>query len=1076
MALAVVNNYNFSNISGGTGGRGGDSQGTGGAGGVGGGPTFTINNSFEVAQLEKLLAEKLEKWLGSPPDMKQKQHDTAQLHKQGTGQWFLESEKFLEWEQNAGSLWIEGPSGAGKSVLSSMVIEKLFADREKITANHHAIAFFYFDFRNKATQSVEIALCRILLQLSAQCSHPYKTLDEYYVSSNGQKLPRYEDLQRLLYKLLPELGQTYIVLDALDECDSTNFTRLVTLVSVLRAWTETSLHLLITSQTRDVFTKGFNNVARIALDFTVTWNDIEFFVTSELQTNSDLEAWQPHATEVTEQITCKSNGMFRLAACLLIELVHYVYPEDEDLNKVLETLPDDLFGIYDRFMLAIPKEWFPYAEAALRWTMFNKGWGYNDKITLSRLADAIAFQFSDPMQYNYKPNRQKANISTILKWLTGLIQAGECYLAYFGDHPLEDEAVDNHPLANYAAEHWYDHLSYSNDKQSLLALALQLLKDDSKGYHALFHLVIDWNSAVLPPLYVCCQQGYWECVPHLLANGAVINIEGEDGNPLSLAAARGPFEIVQLLLEKGADINAIGGIYGSALGVASWRAKLEIVQLLLEKGADINLAGGEYGSALGAASYRGKLEIVQLLLEKGADINLAGGEWGSALGAASYGGKLEIVQLLLEKGADINLAGGEWGSALGAASYRGKLEIVQLLFEKGAEINLAGGEWGSALSAASYGGELEIVQLLLEKGAEINLAGGEWGSALGADINLAAGEWGSALSAASYGGELEIVQLLLEKGADINLAGGEWGSALGAASYRGELEIVQLLLEKGAEINLAGGEWGSALGAASYRGELEIVQLLLEKGADINLAGGEWGSALSAASYRGELEIVQLLLEKGADINLAGGEYGSALSAASYGGELEIVQLLLEKGADINLAGGEWGSALGAASYGGDLEIVQLLLEKGADINLAGGEWGSALGAASYGGELDIVQLLLEKGAEINLAAGEYGTALGVASFGGEQEVVQLLLEKGADISLAGGRFGSALAAASASKGGQPLDAVHFLLNNGADVKTQGSCALREATIAGHQDIVILLKKHGAVLDEEGKLNNSEAM
>lgn len=155
---------------------------------------------------------------------------------------------------------------------------------------------------------------------------------------------------------------------------------------------------------------------------------------------------------------------------------------------------------------------------------------------------------------------------------------------------------------------------------------------------------------------------------------------------------------------------------------------------------------------------------------------------------------------------------------------------------------------------------------------------------------------------------------------------------------------------------------------------------------------------------------------------------------------------------------------------------MQLLFEKGAEINLAGGNYGSALGAASYGGRQKSVQLLLEKGADINLAGGNYGSALGAASYGDRQKIVQLLLEKGANISLAGGIFGSALAAASASKWGQPLDTVHILLNNGADVKTQGNCALKEATNAGHQDIVTLLKEHGGVLDEEEKLESSEAM
>ncbi|KAJ7830256.1 hypothetical protein B0H14DRAFT_3872712 [Mycena olivaceomarginata] len=65
--------------------------------------------------------EKLEKWLEAPPTMSRKQHDTESLRKEGTGRWFLEGDKFIEWQDHAGTLWIEGPSGAGKSVLSNRI-------------------------------------------------------------------------------------------------------------------------------------------------------------------------------------------------------------------------------------------------------------------------------------------------------------------------------------------------------------------------------------------------------------------------------------------------------------------------------------------------------------------------------------------------------------------------------------------------------------------------------------------------------------------------------------------------------------------------------------------------------------------------------------------------------------------------------------------------------------------------------------------------------------------------------------------------------------------------------------------
>ncbi|KAF7361006.1 putative Ankyrin repeat and socs box protein [Mycena sanguinolenta] len=293
-------------ICGGTGGPGGDANtgGTGGAGGTGAGPTVHFTNISSVIDIGKL-----EKWLQCPPDMRQKQHDIEALHMEGTSQWFFDSKEFTEWEDNAGVLWIEGPSGTGKSVLSSAVIQKLFQEQTQLTAHSPAVAFFYFDFRSQDTQSLEIALRRIVLQLSAQLHHPYEALEEYWGFSKGQKLPSYQDLFTLLFKLLSGLQRTYIVFDALDESGSNNFNRLVELVSVLQAWTETPVHLLITSQTRDIFTKSFADINHIMLHSNIMEKDIELFVANELRTNANLKAWQPNATLVTLQITRKANGM-----------------------------------------------------------------------------------------------------------------------------------------------------------------------------------------------------------------------------------------------------------------------------------------------------------------------------------------------------------------------------------------------------------------------------------------------------------------------------------------------------------------------------------------------------------------------------------------------------------------------------------------------------------------------------------------------------------------------------------------------------------------------------------------------
>jgi ankyrin repeat domain-containing protein 50 len=68
-----------------------------------------------------------------------------------------------------------------------------------------------------------------------------------------------------------------------------------------------------------------------------------------------------------------------------------------------------------------------------------------------------------------------------------------------------------------------------------------------------------------------------------------------------------------------------------------------VVQLLLDRGADVNAQGGRYSNALQAASAGGDEKVVQLLLDKGADVNVQGGHYGNALQAASAGGHEKVV-------------------------------------------------------------------------------------------------------------------------------------------------------------------------------------------------------------------------------------------------------------------------------------------------------------------------------------------------------------------------------------------------------------------------------------------------
>ncbi len=317
-------------------------------------------------------------------------------------------------------------------------------------------------------------------------------------------------------------------------------------------------------------------------------------------------------------------------------------------------------------------------------------------------------------------------------------------------------------------------------------------------------------------------------------------------NDLMEASRLGHIEVVQALINKGADLNAKRTDGVTALMIASDKGYKEVVQALLDKGADVNAKKTDGVTALIIASQNGHQEVVQSLIAKEADVNAKRTDGVTALMIASQNGYQEIVQSLIAKGADVNAKRTDGVTALMVASQNGHQAVVQSLLAKGADLNAEDKDGKTALMAASTNRHTEIVQLLLAKGA---------------DVNLEDRDGKTALMVACQEGHHEVVQLLLDKGADVNAKRTDGLTALMIASQEGHQEVVKLLLAKGADVNAKMNNGETALMIASYRGHKELMKLLLVKGANVNAKMNNGETALSHASRK---EIKELLIRAGA--------------------------------------------------------------------------------------------------------------------------------------------------------------------------------------------------------------------
>ena len=101
------------------------------------------------------------------------------------------------------------------------------------------------------------------------------------------------------------------------------------------------------------------------------------------------------------------------------------------------------------------------------------------------------------------------------------------------------------------------------------------------------------------------------------------------------------------------QIDAEAGDFGNALQAASYGGYDQIMHMLLEKRANVNAPGVYYGNALQVASALGHVQVVQTLLYRGAEIKGRKGE--AAIRSASRNHRDEVVQMLLDNGAEVSL-------------------------------------------------------------------------------------------------------------------------------------------------------------------------------------------------------------------------------------------------------------------------------------------------------------------------------------------------------------------------------------------------------------------------------------
>jgi ankyrin repeat protein len=303
------------------------------------------------------------------------------------------------------------------------------------------------------------------------------------------------------------------------------------------------------------------------------------------------------------------------------------------------------------------------------------------------------------------------------------------------DDCADKASIEKIPLLQYAAEYWYQHVSYGKVESQTQDAMNRFFDTDKPHFSAWVRIQDQYDlftvseseppsdvPLLAAPAYFAARMGFHGLVEHLIRKHPqqVNRLGGLYGTPLHASVLGGHTEVAQVLFAHGADINSRTADNWTPLHFASQEGHLEVGKWLLNLGAVVDFQNdGQRDTPLHLATSHGHLEVARLLLERNAEVNSRNSLGSTPLLNASANGNPDVVLLLLDYNADVHLSDKNEDTPLHFAAIYGHLKVARLLITHRAEVNSRNILGYTPLLNALANRKPDVVRLLLDNGADV---------------------------------------------------------------------------------------------------------------------------------------------------------------------------------------------------------------------------------------------------------------------------------------------------------------------------------------------------------------------
>ncbi|KAH9499864.1 hypothetical protein Btru_076788 [Bulinus truncatus] len=309
-----------------------------------------------------------------------------------------------------------------------------------------------------------------------------------------------------------------------------------------------------------------------------------------------------------------------------------------------------------------------------------------------------------------------------------------------------------------------------------------------------FDLIGCWDMRC--QLIIAIQKNDAEAVKNLISVEQINpNFSLQMINPICYAASKGNIQILNLLLDAGADPhtpNQRDCDYfweRQPIHIAASKGHLETIQLLVQRGVDINQQDSDQRTPLHWVSMYGQDHLVKWMVKAGASVNASQADSFTPLHVATCLNHITVCRRLIEEGANILLLDNAGWTPLHTAVCFGYSDLVQLYLDQGAnpcDCTVCPLQ-ENTLHIACSKGNVHILKLLLKNGASLEGVNG-------------CGE--TPLHTAVTHNHSDAVCYLIKTGANVNANDFSGRSPVDKAAARWAKDTIKILLKAGGRVTV----------------------------------------------------------------------------------------------------------------------------------------------------------------------------------------------------------------------------------------------------------------------------------